>query len=200
MDLKNYTNHSGGAIGADMMFDTIGKDFGMINNNHYWSITKTPGGNIELTSEQLCEGIIHAKLAAKVLGRPWNDKYAGLLGRNWYQVKNSDQIIAIAPLIEPGCENSKGYISKAKRTTVDGGTGYAVEMAIANHKQVYVFDIDSNQWYRWNGENFIESNIPILKKNFAGIGSRQDNGKMTDESIQAIRNVYENTMKYINKI
>lgn len=190
---KDFTNHSGGAIGADSMWDEIGKEFGMINNKHYWANTKTPKGNVQLTDEQLKEGISYAKAAAKVLARPWNDSYANLLGRNWYQVKNSTQVIAIAPLIKSGEKNSKGYVSKAQRTTVDGGTGYAVEMAIAIGKTVYVFDTKSNEWYKWNGIDFVKSDIPVLDKNFAGIGSRQNNGVMTKESIQAIRNVYEKT-------
>jgi hypothetical protein len=191
----DFTNHSGGAIGADMMWDKIGRELGFLNHNHYWANSKTPGGNVQLTDAQLEEGIVHAKAAARVLGRPWNDKFANLLGRNWYQVKNSTQVVAVAPLIQPGEKNSKGYTSKAARTTVDGGTGYAVEMGIANGKEVVVFDTKTNQWYKWNGTTFELSEIPTLHKDFAGIGSRQDNGTMTPESIQAIRDVYEKTLK-----
>ena len=196
-NINDFTNHSGGAVGADMMWDTIGKEFGFNSHKHYWANNKTPGGNVELTNEQLAEGVIHAKAAAKVLGRSWNNKFADLLGRNWYQVKNSTQIVAIAPLINPGEKNSKGYVSKASRTTVDGGTGYAVEMGIANRKEVVVFDTKTNQWFKWNGTTFEQTEIPTLHKNFAGIGSRQDNGVMTSASIQAIRNVYQKTKKAI---
>lgn len=191
--MNEITNHSGGAIGADSMFDTIGREFGVLNHNHYWANQKTPKGNVELTKEQLEEGIEHAKLAAQQLGRPFVDKYANLLGRNWFQVKNSTQVIAIAPIVYPNEKNSQGYVVKAKRATVDGGTGYAVEMAIANGKEVNVFDTKTNQWYKWNGSTFVKSEIPILHKDFAGIGSRQESGKMTEQSIQAIRNVYEKT-------
>jgi anti-sigma28 factor (negative regulator of flagellin synthesis) len=195
VDPTQFTNHSGGAIGADMMWDTIGREFGFTNHNHYWANAKTPGGNVQLTDAQLAEGVVHAKAAAKVLGRPWNDKFANLLGRNWYQVKNSTQVVAIAPLIQPGEKNSKGYTSKAVRTTVDGGTGYAVEMGIANGKEVVVFDTKTNEWYKWNGTTFEQTGVPTLHKNFAGIGSRQDNGTMTPESVQAIRDIYQNTLQ-----
>ncbi len=191
---NEYTNHSGGAIGADSMFDKIGRELGFNNHNHYWANSKTPLGNKELTKEQLAEGVVHAKAAAKELGRPWIDKYANLLGRNWFQVKNSTQVIAIAPIVHPNETNSKGYKVKALRDTVDGGTGYAVEMGIANGKEVNVFNTKDNQWYKWNGTTFIKSEIPTLHENFAGIGSRQDNGKMTPESIQSIRDVYEKTL------
>lgn len=195
-----FTNHSGGAIGADSMFDKIGRELGFNNHNHYWANSKTPLGNKELTKEQLAEGVIHAKAAAKELGRPWIDKYANLLGRNWFQVKNSTQIIAIAPIVHPNETNSKGYKVKALRDTVDGGTGYAVEMGIANGKEVNVFNTKDNQWYKWNGTTFEKSEIPTLHKDFAGIGSRQDNGKMTPESIQAIKDVYEKTLNQSTEI
>jgi len=191
--MSEITNHSGGALGADSMWDKIGRLFGVVNHKHYWANQKTPMGNVELTKQQLEEGIEHAKLAARELGRPFVDKYANLLGRNWFQIKNSTQVIAIAPIVYPNEKNSQGYVVKATRATVDGGTGYAVEMAIANGKEVNVFDTKTNQWYKWNGSIFVKSEVPILHKDFAGIGSRQDNGKMTDESIQAIRDVYEKT-------
>jgi hypothetical protein len=191
--LTQVVNHSGGADGADSVWDDVGKMFGVVDHRHYWHAKKTPRGNVQLTDEQVAEGIVHAKAAAKVLGRPWNDQYASLLGRNWYQVKNSTQVVAVAPLIKPGEKNSKGYESKAARVTVDGGTGYAVEMAIANGKEVNVFDTKTNKWFKWNGSEFVESSVPVLHKNFAGIGSRQDKGKMTPESVKAIRDVYQNT-------
>lgn len=190
---SRFTNHSGGAIGADSMFDSIGRQYGFINHNHYWHGRKTPTGNVELTDEQVNEGIVEAKKAAKILGRPWNSAYASLLGRNWFQVKNATQVIAIAPLVAPG-ELSGKYTSKALRTTVGGGTGYAVEMAIANGKEVHVFDTKTNSWVKWDGQKFQPSTVPVLQENYAGIGSRQDSGNMTPESVQAIKNVYENTI------
>lgn len=189
-----FTNHSGGALGADSMFDEVGRSLGFTKHNHYYHGNKTPTGNVALTQSQVNEGIVHAKRAAAVLARPWNDKYASLLGRNWFQVKNASQVIAVAPLIEPGELNEKGYESRAKRTTVGGGTGYAVEMAIANNKEVHVFDTKSNRWFAWDGQGFVKSGVPALAKDYAGIGSRQDYGRMTPESVQAIRDVFEKAL------
>lgn len=76
-----------------------------------------------------------------------------------------------------------------------GGTGYAVSMGIQLGIPVYVFDMNTNDWYRWwDSRNcFLPeySKIPELTKRFAGIGSRQ----ITDEGIQAIKDVYEKTFK-----
>jgi len=187
------TNHSGGAYGADSMFDKIGRQYGFQDHRHYYHGRETPLGNVLLSDKEVEEGIDFAREAAKVLARPWNPKYSSLLGRNWFQVKNSTQIVAIAALIKPGELNDKGYKSRALRTTVDGGTGYAVEMGIATGREVNVFDIKTNKWFKWNGKDFVESEVPTLHQNYAGVGSRQG-GNMTKESIQAIINVYKNTL------
>ena len=139
------------------MFDKIGKEYGQTEHKHYYHGRKTPMGNVPLTQEQVNEGIEKAKAAAQQLGRSWNDKYGSLLGRNWFQVKNSDQVIAIAPIVRPGERGSKGFVSKAKRAVVDGGTGYAVEMAIAEGKAVHVFNTNDNSWYTWDGSTFVKS-------------------------------------------
>jgi hypothetical protein len=34
---SEYTNYSGGAAGSDTQWDVIGKDFGMVNNKHYYN-------------------------------------------------------------------------------------------------------------------------------------------------------------------
>jgi len=182
-DMKDITNHSGGAIGADSMFDTIGREYGVINHIHYYHGSKTPLGNRVLTQSELEEGWSEVQKANTLLHRR-PDAYKDLLSRNWFQVKNSTQVVAIAPI-----ENNM--------KTVKGGTGWAVAMAQVNGKEVNVFNLTDNLWYKWNGDTFVKSATPILEKDFAGIGSRQDAGKMTLESIQAIRDVYENTKNSI---
>jgi len=178
---SEYTNHSGGAIGADSAWDSIGREFGVTDHRHYYYGSKTPKGNVELTKAQLDEGIAEMRKAAVVLDKnPQKATTVNLLARNWFQVKNSDQVVAIAPI-----DDNKKF--------VEGGTGWAVAMAQANNKETHVFNLKDNSWYTWNGNTFVASQVPLLSKNFAGIGSRQDYGKMTEESLQAIYDVYENT-------
>jgi predicted NAD-dependent protein-ADP-ribosyltransferase YbiA (DUF1768 family) len=182
---SEYTNHSGGAIGADSAWDTIGREFGVVNHNHYYYGSKTPKGNIELTKDELDEGVAEMRKAAAVLGKnPQKASTVNLLARNWFQVKNSDQVVAIAPI----ADNMK---------FVEGGTGWAVAMAQANNKETHVFNLNDNSWYTWDGTEFVASEVPTLSKNFAGIGSRQDNGKMTEESLQAIYDVYDRTFNSV---
>jgi len=118
-----------------------------------------------------------------------------LLARNWAQVKYSSQTFAIGVIVEPGKKSPKGYYSKSKIQSVDGGTGYAIQMSIDHLREVYVYDQNLFNWFKWSHSamKFIElKDVPkIAVQNFAGIGTRQIN----DSGIKAIRDLYENTFK-----
>lgn len=172
--VTTYVNHSGGAIGSDTMWGEIGEEYGVVSN-HYYHGTKTPNGNIEITEEQFERGKQHVYKANETLHRR-PDKYMNLLARNWIQVENSDAVFAIGQL---------------KNGIVDGGTGWAVQMAIDVNKPVYVFDQDRNKWYTNVDKDWIEIGTPTLTPNFAGIGTRNIN----QNGIEAIRDVYENTFR-----
>lgn len=172
--MNNFVNHSGGAIGSDSAWDEIGKEFGMVNNKHYYYGTRTPKGNTLLTNKEFQEGKEMVLIANKTLHRK-PEVYMNLLARNWMQVKNSDAIYAIGTITN---------------NIVDGGTGWAVQMAIDAGKPVFIFDQNENWWFVWNGITFIPTNIPILTQNFAGIGTRN----ITEVGKQAIRDVYSKTI------
>ena len=169
-----FVNHSGGAIGSDTMWGEIGEEYGVVSN-HYYHGAKTPNGNIEITEEQFERGKQHVYKANETLHRR-PDKYMNLLARNWIQVENSDAVFAIGQL---------------KNNVVDGGTGWAVQMAIDVNKPVYVFDQERNKWYTNIDKNWVEIGTPTLTPNFAGIGTRNIN----QNGIKAIRDVYENTFR-----
>ena len=168
-----YINHSGGAIGSDTVWGEIGQQYG-VKSNHYYHGNKTPNGNVEITQEQFEEGKKHVLEANKTLNRR-PDKYMSLLARNYEQVRNADAIFAV------------GHI---KNGIVDGGTGWAVQMAIDDHKPVYMYDQIRKQWYQNHDKKWsVLNETPTLTKNFAGIGTRQIN----NDGIQAIRDVYSKT-------
>lgn len=175
--VTTYVNHSGGAIGSDTMWGEIGEEYGVVSN-HYYHGAKTPNGNIEITEEQFERGKQHVYKANETLHRR-PDKYMNLLARNWIQVENSDAVFAIGQL---------------KNNVVDGGTGWAVQMAIDVNKPVYVFDQERNKWYTKVDKDWIEIGTPTLTPNFAGIGTRNIN----QNGIKAIRDVYENTFRIEN--
>lgn len=175
---EEYINHSGGAIGSDSMWGTIGAEYGVISKHYYVEGQNTPSGNTAITKQQSLEADEHLMEANKKLNRRFptsNDYVNGLLRRNWQQVKNSDSIFAIGHISENG--------------TVDGGTGWAVQMAIDNNKTVYVFDQERSNWYKNINGKWSKITTPKLTNNFAGIGTREINSK----GIQAIRDVYSLT-------
>ena len=170
--------HSGGAIGADITFEKIGREFGMTEFNHYWYGKMNPHSKPEdeISEEAYLEGIEMVHKANSILKRRGYEKYMNLLARNWCQIKYSDAVYAISSI------NGK---------KVNGGTGWACAMAIITNKPLYVFDQEKSKWYFWNDNNFEYCVTPTLTENFAGIGSRnlKENGE------QAIRNLFEKTIK-----
>jgi hypothetical protein len=197
--LSEYTNHSGGALGSDTQWDVIGKEFGMVNNQHYYtgviSEKNAPLGNVDITDKPIA--IEGAKKVADAAREMWGYKYNTMkdqrLIRNWAQVANSDAVFAIGTLGKEGDiwkgDEKSAEPRKLLKFAVQGGTGYAVEMAIQAGKPVYVFDQVRNQWYKNIKGQWSKSEVPTLTKNFAGIGTREIN----EAGKQAIRDVYKNT-------
>jgi hypothetical protein len=89
--------------------------------------------------------------------------------------------------------NQKNDTRVAINPGVQGGTGYAVAMAILHGKPVYVFDQERNKWFKNIDGKWYESDIPVLTENFAGIGTRNlnNNGK------KAIEDAYLSTLNHI---
>lgn len=201
---KNQNNpatfhmNSGGAHGSDLEWAAVAKEFGMIDDpnhiSHYYYGEKTEGGNFPISEDDYKEGIRHVETANDVLKRK-PGSYMHLLARNWKQVKESDGIFAIGNI---------------KAGNVDGGTGWAVQMAKDAGKQVHVFDLQTECWYIWDSEKktFVYESTPKLTKNFAGIGTRSiepnietlTRGKVKyvgdqkrQAALNAMRDVFKNT-------
>ena len=180
INTEEYFNHSGGAIGADSSWDEIGKEYRFNNHFHYWYLKPNPKSEPQhqITEKIYLEGVKMIEKANLTLKRQNINRYMHLLARNWSQVKNSDSIYAI------------GFLQKNMKS-VSGGTGWAIQMAIDNDSDIYVFEQDKEQWYFWSEDKFEYCNTPKLTKNYAGIGTR----KINDAGKNAIRNVYEKTIK-----
>lgn len=206
----DFANHSGGALGADITFDEIGNEFGFSRHNHYYAgaITKdnAPNGNVKVSASDFEQGRIEAAKAAKRNFGFDGDKMSDTrLVRNWSQVKYASSIYAISSIANTGEKlfpDQKNDDRIAIAPSVTGGTGYAVGMAINNKKAVYVFNQNASEkypvgWYKYdyNSNDFQSTSTPILSKDYAGIGSRN----LNDEAKQAIRDLYQNTVDYLNK-
>lgn len=193
LDLNNLTCHSGGAEGVDTYFETIGEKFG-VKTKAYSYKTKyhTSKNKVEISQDDFIEGIDEVNRANKVLGRFGIHKYINLLARNWAQVKYSKEIFAIGSIVEPGARGNRGYYNKSKYQVVDGGTGYACQMAINNDRDLYVFDQNKDRWFRWSytALRFVEILQPSISyQDFAGIGTRE----IKPNGIRAIEDLYKKT-------
>jgi len=193
LDLTNIVCHSGGAVGSDTEWENIGKEFDVSTKAYSYKTSYHNSENkVEISEEDYKEGVEEINKANKWLNRYGIHKYMNLLARNWAQVKYSNQVIAIGTIVKVGQKNPKGYYNKGKYDMVDGGTGYACQMAVNNQKEVYVFDQIKDKWFRWSYSSlsYVECQCPkITYQNFAGIGTRE----IKSNGIQAIRDVYNKT-------
>jgi hypothetical protein len=182
----NYICHSGGCEGADMCWETEGLKYGVKTISYSFYNHRQSGANQKiLTVDELNEGYEAARKADKTLKRNFDGitypYIKNLLGRNWFQVKNSDAVFAVGKMLND--------------RIVEGGTGWAVQMAIDNEKPVYVFNQEKNVWLTFLYDVGIFSEyyeIPKLTKDFAGIGTRE----LKPCGIEAITQVYKNTFGY----
>lgn len=185
----SYTNHSGGALGADQTWESLGKPYGVKTIN--WR----PKHLDNMTLEDRMSMLDAVYEAAKVLKRPHQFKGVELVQRNWFQPHRAQAIYAVAYIISPGEQDSKGFVNETSKEIVAGGTGWAVEMAIQMEKPVYVYDMGNDHWHEWKpafNKFFAHEGVPILTKSFAGIGSRS----ITPEGVFAIGEIYKKTFNY----
>lgn len=179
---KQYVNHSGGCPGSDMTWELLGEEYGVLTIAYsFYNHVQYSKNQKVLTHEELSEGFYRVKIASKSLKRTVVQLYPyvkNLISRNWFQVKNSDAVFAI------------GTFGDETLTWANGGTGWAIQMAIDVGKSVYLFDQNKESWfvYNFDQKKFIKINyIPTLTVNFAGIGTRQIN----DVGLKAIHQIYE---------
>ena len=195
-ELSTFINYHGGAKKYDTYWEQEGKSFGVTKHVVY-----TVDSYDEL--DQVTKNKLEARYtdARAWLNRPniSKDSYAGkLVRRDMMQAAKADAIFAISEIVAPNTKGRKGYINKTNHPIIEGGTGYAVASGITLNKPVYIFNQDSNYgydtgWYKWDPSlnDFVKTDVPVLTKNYAGIGSSTNE---TEIGRQAIRDVYENTL------
>lgn len=182
--LKGFTVFSGGAVGADSFWgEVMGRHGATVL--HYYYGNKTPAGNSPISDEQYREGIEHVNRANETLGRQGFEKYMPLLSRSWFQVKNSEAVIAVG---------------KMEYGKVDGGTAWAVQMATDERIPVYFFDQESRKWiqrvYRPLGDSRISaswitmSQPPVIPRRAGLIGTRH----LSESGRDAIREAVTKTI------
>lgn len=183
---------SGGAIGSDTLWGEVALSLSheLIHfsfKSHNLNFKKFPEQKDKiyvLDYEDLLIADEYLKTANKTLNRkfPTRSNFNNnLLRRNYYQIKESERVYAIADI---------------KYDVVQGGTGWAVQMFIDRKLkeapdsviECYVLDKITNMWFQYNKFNGYEiiEEVPTPHGIWTGIGSRQLNEQHIESVIKII--------------
>lgn len=183
------TLNSGGANGADLCFARCAASAGHTVRHYHFkrglvshALTMIVNDFVWLTQEQLNEADPYLKEVNKTLKRTFpaqSDYTNNLLRRNYWQIKDTEMVYAVAPLMYGN---------------VLGGTAWAIEMAKYKGVVIHLFDVNLNRWMRWSYMNdewdFLaapDALKPNLFSIYTGIGSRN----ITVGGIAAIEGLYK---------
>lgn len=128
-----------------------------------------------LTAEELAKGDVSMELVSRRLGRTYTsvDYIRKVIQSLFHMVVDSYQVFVIGVIQPDG--------------TVQGGTGWGVELARFFNRPVSVFDQAQGQWFTWKGTEWVADEPRIAEKPFTGTGTRN----LTDSGRQAIRALFE---------
>lgn len=174
---------SGGADGADLQWGMCAGSAG--HHVVHWSFeghrSKAPDAEVSILSkEQLEQADESVKRANKTLKRHFptrNGFVNNLLRRNYYQIKWTQAVYAVAKL-----ENG----------IVSGGTAWATQMYMDRYLfdgepieecHLYLFDQLTEKWFSWSNGWIEITEPPVPSGVWTGIGSRE----LTDAGKHAIR-------------
>ena len=179
LDKYKSVIYSGGGEGPDRWFASIGKEKG-IRTIHYTfgadlaDATYAEGFKRPLNKKELMDANVEVAKASQALGRPMENlstRQLNYIRRNWYQVKHTSAIYAVAPLEIAG---------EARHKQVQGGTGWTIEMAKGwknTRDKIFVFDEPTGKWFKWNKTagffQPLKGLPPKPPQSWAGIGSRK---------------------------
>ncbi len=166
----NHTLLSGGANGSEALFGGCAEAWGLAEETFSFP-SHTPAhtrGLVQLTEEELAAGDISSSYLKAHMHRSYPDTplFKKVLQSIWHQVNTAGEVFSI------------GQIREDK--TVNGGTGWAVELAKHWNKPVHVFDQEKNAWFYWqNGEWVLTKDPIITRERFTGTGTRFPNAAGT---------------------
>ena len=196
---NGFVLYTGGARGTDQVAEELGLQFGvqvrvLIPPGHSRSRTITP-----VSSQLLALANPHIEEAAEKLGKqvPTDFYILQLIERNYEIVRRADIVYAFGLLEDDG-------------RRVLGGTGWTVQLALDQGKKVFVYDIESEAWFRSvYTSNLVQESLevgahfvtvtnkdkPTLHQNSAVVGARIFNENTREE----IRDLFHRTFATTHK-
>jgi hypothetical protein len=177
-----YTCHTGGAVGADIEFECESlvngfkvKAYLPIGFDCKLTHPTLCAEFVDTENKECCDALLRVCQKLNEMSHPHKPWLQSIVRRNYYQIKDSDAVFAIAPLIK---QRKTGKLYKVK-----GGTRYAVFMGIEKGIPVYVYH--KKQWHKWDMDQFKPITMFTVPKSFTGIGMR----KIDNDGILAIRSL-----------
>lgn len=178
---------SGGAAGADFVWALAARNSG--HQVVHWSFAGHKTADNQdvhiLSTEQLQVADPYLVIANHGVKRryPTNSNHTNnLLRRNYYQIVHADAVYAVSKLVADGSE-----------LAIAGGTAWAAMLYINRCRtenikpNLYLYDMTTENWFKWIGIWDIISDVPTPSGVYAGIGSRD----ISDAGIVAIKNLYK---------
>lgn len=176
----NNICYSGGAVGADFAWGEAAVKAGHHLVHYVFKGHKGSNGPhaVVLDPTKLHLADPYLKTANQTLKRSWpahSDFVSNLLRRNYFQIKSTDAVYAIAEPDGP---------------SVYGGTAWAVEMfkiLQPSSENIFTFNQKNGLWYKWSGFSWaVVSNVPRPSGKWTGIGTRD----LTPNGIKAINGLF----------
>ncbi len=177
MNNNEYSLFSGGLKGSEAAFGNAAEKYGINETNFSFADHKLERDkNVAILDDaELLRGQVSMEIVAETMGRKYHhaETIRKVIQVIFHMVNHGHQIFSV------------GWIQKDK--TVKGGTGWGVELGKFFHRPVHVFDQETNKWFTWQDNNWVEDTPVITDKTFCGTGTRF----LSDEGRKAINELFD---------
>jgi len=131
-----------------------------------------------LSPAELAQGDVSMAIVSRHMGRSYTkiELVRRVIQSMYHIVVNAYQVFAVGWIQPDG--------------TVQGGTGWGVELAKLFNRPVSVFDQDRNHWFTWQAGIWVPDTPVIGDKPFAATGTR----RLTDSGRTAIAALFERSL------
>jgi hypothetical protein len=171
------TLYSGGANGAEALFGEESEKWGVHEVNFTFEGHKQARsrGRYELSPRELAAGDVSLVYVSRRLHRTYSEGslIRRVLQTLWHMVSRSQQVFVLGEIQEDG--------------TVVGGTGWSVELAKMWNKNLWVYDQKRQDWFRWDGDQWVGGSPIVESIHFTGTGTRYP----TEDGKKAVKDLFE---------
>jgi len=157
-----FVLHSGGARGAEAAFGELAERYGIreiiFSFEGHTSRVRSRGLHL-LTDAELRMGDVSLRYVSHRLRRvfPQAPVVRKVIQSIWHQIRPCQQVFVVGRI--------------QADDTVRGGTGWGAELARRWKKQLNVFDVERNAWFRWDDTAWKQVDPVIDSPMFAGTGT-----------------------------